>query len=432
VTDEPEQAGMMQSGGAGSSGSDRRGTPEEIRATGGRRSPLFVVMTTVFIDLVGFSIIIPILPFYARDFGASEFIIGLLFASYSLMQFFFSPVWGRVSDRIGRRPVLLLCLAGTAVAFLLFGLAKSLVLLFAGRILAGLFGGVITTAYAYIADVTGPQERAGGMGLVGAAFGLGFILGPFIGGLMAEAWGYAAPAFFAAALALANTILALFVLPETWPPEARRRARAGKSSGGLFGSRRLLAALRLPEVGILLFLHFLITFALANMESTYALLTAHLFGWGAGANGLVFGYFGIIMVIMQGVLIRPLARRFGERRLVISGTALLVPALGLLPFSPGVAVLLLISGVMAVGSGLTIPSLSSLISRGVGPSEQGGIMGVNQSLGSLARVLGPLWGGFTFGALSPSSPYWTAALLMAGAALLARYLLRETNPAPAG
>ncbi len=403
------------SGGSGGGGTGR--------AVSRRRSPLFVVILTVFIDLVGFSILIPLLPFYARDFGASEFIIGSLFASYSLMQFFFSPVWGRVSDRVGRRPVLILCLGGTAVAFAIFGLARSLVLLFAGRILAGLFGGVITTAYAYIADVTGPDDRAGGMGLVGAAFGLGFILGPFIGGLMAEAWGYAAPAFFAAGLALANTVLAVIVLPETYPPDLRRTARGVSERRGLFGSGGLVAALRRPGVGVLLGLHFLITFALANMESTYALLTDALFGWGAGANGLVFGYFGIILVIVQGGLIRPLARRYGEQRLVIAGTALLVPALGLLPFSPGIAVLLLISGVMAIGSGITIPSLSSLISRGVGPDQQGGIMGANQSLGSLARVLGPLWGGFTFGALSRSAPYWSAALLMAGATLLAWHLL---------
>lgn len=398
----------------------------EIPGTSGR-SPLLVIFITVFIDLVGFGIIIPILPFYAQAYGASKFQIGVLFASYSLMQFIFSPVWGRVSDRIGRRPILLLCLFGTAVAFTIFGLAESLLLLFLGRITAGLFGAVIATAYAFIADVTPPRQRAAGMGLVGAAFGLGFIFGPFIGGMMADLWGYAAPAYFAAGLALANLVLAWFVLPESLPVDAMRKGERTGRAGPTLNLKEFQEALRKPLVGGLLVLFFLVTFALANMESTYALLTEEIYGWGARENGLVFGYVGIVMVIVQGMLIGPLARRYGEKLLVIAGTTLLVPSLGLLPFAPSLGILLLLSGIMAFGSGISVPSISSLISQGVSPEEQGGIMGVTQSLGSLARVVGPLWGGFTFGTISHTAPYWSAAILMAGAVLIARGVI-QTHP----
>lgn len=395
------------------------------------RSPLLVIFVTVFIDLLGFGIILPMLPFYAQHFGATETMVGLLFASYSLMQFLFAPVWGRVSDAVGRRPILLICLFGTAVSFTIFGLGRTLLILFVGRIAAGLFGAVITTAFAFIADVTAPEERARGMGLVGAAFGLGFIFGPFIGGVVADAFGLAAPAFLAAGLALANLILAWFTLPESYPREARHRGEHTPDVRETLSLSRFRHALRHPTVGALLLLYFLITLAFANMEATYALLTERLFGWGARQNGYAFGYIGLIMVLVQGGLIKPLAKRFGEHRLVVVGTLMLVPGLGLLPFSPGVVLFLLFSGLLAFGSGLNSPSLNSLISKGIGADEQGGIMGINQSLASLARVFGPAWGGFTFQRFGPSAPYWTAAIMMAGSSAIAVALLcrrREGDP----
>ena len=380
-------------------------------------------MTTVFIDLLGFGIIIPLIPFYAKSYGATEFQVGLLIASYSLMQFLFAPLWGRISDGVGRRPILMLCLLGSSIGFILFGLAKSLALLLAGRIAAGFFGAVISTAHAYIADVTPPEQRARGMGLVGAAFGLGFIFGPFIGGVMADAWGYSAPAFFAGALALANFTLAWFVLPESNPPADREGRIRRKRVTGTLSFKRLCDALCKPAVGILLLLYFLVIFALANMEATYALMTEELFGWGAKENGYVFAYIGIIMVVVQGFLIHPLVRRHGEHALVFTGTVLLIPSLGLLPLSPTFGILLLLSGLMAFASGINSPSINSLISRSVAEDEQGGTLGLAQSLGSLARVAGPLWGGFTFGAVGYSAPYWTAAILMTGAAAIASILL---------
>ncbi|MFC1627894.1 MFS transporter [Gemmatimonadota bacterium] len=394
-----------------------------------KRSPLFVILLTVFINLVGFGIIIPLIPFYAQDFGASKFEVGLLFASYSLMQFLFAPLWGRISDRIGRRPILLISLFGTSLSFVVFGLANSLLVLFIGRIMAGFFGAVISTAHAFIADVTEPQDRAHGMGLVGAAFGLGFIFGPFIGGVMADLWGYAAPAYFAAALALVNMILAWFVLPESYPASARKKRDPADSGLGT-SLRKLREALVRPYVGGILLIYFIVSFAMANMETTYALLTEELWGWGAKENGLIFGYIGLMIVFTQGFAIRPLARRFGEERLVIAGSILLIPSLGLMPFSPGLAVLMILSGVMAIGSGINTPSLNSLISRSVSPEEQGGIMGITQSLGGLARVIGPIWGGFTFSLIGHSAPYWTAAILMGGACLLAVQVFRKRSPPP--
>ena len=377
------------------------------------RSPLLVIFVTVFIDLLGFGIILPMLPFYAQDFGASDTLIGLLFASYSLMQFLFSPVWGRISDAVGRRPILLMSLLGTAVSFTIFGFAGTLIVLFVGRILAGIFGAVITTAFAFIADVTTPENRAKGMGLVGAAFGLGFIFGPFIGGIVADAWGLAAPAFVAGGLALANALLAWFTLPESLPREKRNgTSDPAHRIRRTLSLARFIEALRHPAVGALLLLYFLTTLAFANMEATYALLTDVQYGWGPRQNGYAFGLIGIVMVVVQGWLIRPLSDRFGEHRLVVAGTFMLVPGLGLMPFAPTVGLFVLMSGLLAVGSGLVNPSLNSLISKGVSEAEQGGIMGITQGLGSLARVIGPVWGGYTFGRIGPSAPYWTAGIMM--------------------
>jgi DHA1 family tetracycline resistance protein-like MFS transporter len=389
------------------------------------RSPLLVIFITVFIDLLGFGIILPMLPFYAQDFGATGTMVGLLFASYSLMQFLFAPVWGRVSDALGRRPILLISLLGTAISFTIFGLARTLLVLFIGRIAAGIFGAVITTAFAFIADVTTPENRARGMGLVGAAFGLGFIFGPPLGGLVANAFGLAAPAFLAAALALANFVLAWFVLPESYPRERRIRSDLKTNIRQTFRFERFWEALHHPEVGALLFLQFLLTLAFANMEATYALLTQWLYDWGSLESGYAFLYIGLIIVVVQGGMIRPLTRRFGEHKLMVAGSILVVPGLGLLPFSPGLAAFLLLSGALALGSGLYNPSLNSLISKGVGPDEQGGIMGINMSLASLARVLGPVWGGFTFERIGPSAPYWTGAIMMLVCVGIALTLLRR-------
>jgi DHA1 family tetracycline resistance protein-like MFS transporter len=372
-----------------------------------KKSPLVVLFITVFIDLIGFGIVLPLLPFYAKHFGANALLVGLLSTSFSLMQLLFAPVWGRLSDRVGRRPVILVGLLGSSISYLTFGLAPSLPILFLSRILAGIAGANISTAQAYIADSTQPENRAKGMGLIGAAYGLGFTVGPAIGGILSQ-YGYAIPAFFASALALANFGAAWWLLPESRNPSGQTH----HTERGL-NWQRLRTGLQHPELGTFLILFFISTFAFANLEATFALMTARKFGFDAHANGYLFAYIGVLITIVQGGLTGRLARRFGERRLISAGLFCMIFGLGLLPYSPGLKSLLLVLVVLVGGHGSTNPSISSLISQSAGTEDQGSILGVAQSLASLARILGPIWGGFTFDALGFQYPYLTGGLFMA-------------------
>ncbi|MBI2951463.1 MFS transporter, partial [bacterium] len=268
-------------------------------------SPLVVLFLTVFIDLLGFGIVLPLLPYYAESFGAGPLTVTLLSSSYSLMQFLFAPVWGRLSDRVGRRPILVLSLAGSALSYLLFGLAGSLAALFATRLLAGVCAANISTAQAYIADVTTPETRAKGMGMIGAAFGLGFIFGPAAGGALSR-YGYAVPAFFAGGLSLLALALALFRLPESL---RRQGDPPGGAARGGFDLGRLWAALVHPGMGLLLLIFFCSVFAFANLEATFALFVerAARFGYTARETGYLFAYMGVLMSLMQGGLVGRLA-----------------------------------------------------------------------------------------------------------------------------
>src|SRR5215210_569596 len=273
-----------------------------------KRSPLLVIFVTVFIDLVGFGIVIPVLPFYVvgTQFDASPRMVGLLFASYSVMQLIFTPVLGRLSDRYGRRPVLFFSLLGTSAGFLILGFATALWMLFAGRIIDGISGGNISTAQAYIADVTTPEERAKGMGLIGAAFGLGFIFGPAIGGILSR-WGIGVPFLFAAGLAFANAVLLYFTLPETVTPDHPARVSA---AGG--GWSQITASLKQPKLAFVLLIFFLFVVAFSIMTASFALYTMYRFGFDAQHNGYLFGFIGVIGVLIQGVLIGRLVKRWGE------------------------------------------------------------------------------------------------------------------------
>ncbi|OGG45514.1 MAG: hypothetical protein A3F84_22745 [Candidatus Handelsmanbacteria bacterium RIFCSPLOWO2_12_FULL_64_10] len=388
-------------------------------------SPLVVLFLTVFIDLLGFGIVLPLLPYYAEGFGAGPLAVTLLSSSYSLMQFLFAPVWGRLSDRVGRRPILVLSLAGSALSYLLFGLAGSLAALFATRLLAGVCAANISTAQAYIADVTTPETRAKGMGMIGAAFGLGFIFGPAVGGALSR-YGYAVPAFFAAGLSLAALALALFRLPESL---RRRIDNPGGAARGGFDLGRLWAALVHPRMGLLLLIFFCSVFAFANLEATFALFVerAARFGYTARETGYLFAYMGVLMSLMQGGLVGRLARRFGERRLVAAGTLMLAAGLGVVPLAPGLGGLMGALALLAFGVGMNTPSLSSLISRSAGADEQGGVLGVSQSMSSLARILGPAWGGFAFEQFGPASPYFTTAGLMGATFLVSLMLCRQAE-----
>jgi multidrug resistance protein len=382
-----------------------------------------IVFVTVFIDLLGFGIIIPLLPFYAETFGATALTVGLLSASFSLMQFVFAPIWGRLSDTVGRRPIILLGLFGSFLSYLIFGLAQSLSVLFIARIAAGIAGANIPTAQAFVADTTTPENRAKGMGLVGAAFGLGFIFGPAVGGFLSQ-WGYAAPAFFASALALANFCAALFLLPESRTPEARRAELTTVPQGRIEALRRALARPHLPT---LLLVYFIVVAAFSGFEATFALFSERRFGFTAATIGYMFAFVGLVLAIVQGTLVGRAARRLTERRVVPMAILLLAAGLGFIALSRTVFFLTAASGLIAVGMGFNNPSLVSLISRLSSQDEQGGVLGVSQSLASLARVFGPAWGGFVFDRFGISIPFLVASGLMFLAFVLSVLGLRHVH-----
>jgi MFS family permease len=392
-----------------------------------KRSPLFLIWTTVFIDLVGFGIIIPILPLYAERHGATPVEVGLLLASYSAMQFVFAPVLGSLSDRVGRKPVLAVSLYGTAVASFALGAASlwpgALWLIFLARIVDGITGANIATAQAYVADVTTPEKRAKGLGLIGMAFGLGFVLGPAIGGLLA-AVDVALPFYAVGTLAAVNATLMLVRLPEperhiAFATEARTR----------FG--RLTAALRDARTRLLLVVILLATTAFAAMEATLALLLKDRFEFDASHTAWAFAYVGVVMAVVQGGLVARLVDRVGERPLVVFGTALLASALLLLglPLPASLTLVLGALGLLALGSGLQTPATSALVSRLTPASQQGAALGISQSMSAIGRIAGPLLGGalYQFGW---GLPYYVGAAVMATALVIAIYYNATVEPLP--
>ena len=381
-------------------------------------SPLVILFFTVFIDLLGFGIIIPLLPFYAERFGGSAETVALLSASFSLMQFVFMPIWGRLSDRIGRRPILMLGLLGSFGSYLLFGLAGSLPLLFASRVFAGIAGATVSTAQAFIADTTTPENRAKGMGVIGAAFGLGFIFGPAIGGFLSR-WGHEVPPFFAAALCAANFAAAWFLLPESRRAHVPATARAANSRRAA-----LRKALTRPTLPLLLSVYFLVVAAFSGFETTFALFSQRRFGFTEESIGYLFAYVGIVLSIVQGGLVARVVKKVGERRLVPVAIAVLAVGLALIPLSHSLPMLFLANGIIALGMGFNSPSLMSLISQGSDPEDQGGVLGVSQSLASLARIAGPALGGFLYDQFGPGTPYVSSAILMMIAAAVAAAGLR--------
>jgi len=371
-----------------------------------KKLPLLIIFLTIFIDLLGFGLVIPILPFYAEHYGASAFQVGLLSMSYSLMQFIFAPIWGRISDRTGRRPVLLLCLFGTAIGHLFFAFADSLVMLFIARSLTGIAAASIPVAMAYISDVTTTENRAKGMGLVGAAFGLGFIFGPAIGGILSQ-YGFPVPIYFASLLSAIASLLAYFALPESFTPGNLKNIEENK-----FNLKNLKSAIKNPAIGILFIIFFMITLSFANLESMFALFTEKKYGFDATDNGYIFALVGIISAITQGMLIGPLVKKFGEKKLITTSILLLGLGFILYPLANSLITFLPIVALISFSIGVHNPSVITLISKNTPPEKQGGILGLNQSLGSLARVLGPVWGGFFFDQVSIGFPFFSAGILI--------------------
>jgi MFS transporter, DHA1 family, tetracycline resistance protein len=401
--------------------------PEE--GVGAPRGALLILFLTVFIDLVGFGIVIPLLPLYAEDFGASPITVTWLVAVFSLMQFLFAPWWGQLSDRHGRRPILLIGLFGSAISYLLFGLAGTLVGLFVGRILAGVMGANVGVAQAYIADVTSLRERARGMGLIGAAFGLGFIFGPVIGGGLSH-FGPSVPFFGAAALALVNGLLALVLLPESLRPELRQRGRVLHPS--ISDRFRLLRKLsRETDLGVLYLAFFLITFAFAALEATLSLWADRRWALSPAQVAYLFAYLGVVVTIVQGGMVGPLARRLGERKLAMVGSAAFAVGLVAMPLAPNPLLLAIALAVLAFGQGTAMPSVSALISRNAPSTEQGRLLGLSQSLSALGRVIGPVWGGIAFARLGIGAPYHTGAVLVGMALIsLAMFMGHRRADAP--
>jgi DHA1 family tetracycline resistance protein-like MFS transporter len=405
----------------------------EDEAGSGRR-PLAIVLLVVFVDLVGFGILIPIIPLYAEAFGATEFVVGILLASYSITQFVFAPILGRLSDERGRRPVLLLSLAGSVIAWTLFGLAQALWVLFLARLLAGAMGGNIAAAQAYIADVTAPEKRAKGLGLIGAAFGLGFVFGPAIGGLVSSPAALAIaestlpavfpvsqftiPSFTAALITLANLVAAFFLLPETNTQTGDRNRESRVTE--------LKRALARPVLGVLIISFFLASLAFSGMESMFVLFTKDLYGYGTAMNGYVLAYLGVIIAVVQGGLVGRAAAIWDEKSLAMGGVTVECVGLVAVPFAPqlgeflpgvgplgpGLLALLVVLSILAVGNGFANVSLTTLVSRSAAEREQGSAFGLTQSAGSIARAIGPVVAGALYTGVAFWAPFVGGGLVL--------------------
>lgn len=379
---------------------------------GRSRSSLGVVYLTVFIDMLGFGIILPVLPFYAEGLGATGLWLGILLTAYSLAQLVGAAILGRLSDRFGRRPVLLLSLAGSAVSLVLTGFALSLPLLAAARAMAGLFGGSVSAAQAYIADVTEPKERARYMGFLGAAIGFGFVLGPALGALLSP-FGFGTAAFVAAGLAAANLSFAIFKLHESLDRDRADRSRRDSPWACLRTARRR------PDLARILSASFLTMFAFVAMETTLAYLGKHRFGLDERGFALLLVLVGVIMVVIQGGFIGHLSRRWEEQRLALFGVLLMTVFFLFLPQASTFTAAALLLAPLGAGRALTMPTLTSLISRRTPIDEQGGMLGLAQSLNAAARAAGPLVAGWLYDQ-GPSRPFVMAAVLslLAGICLL--------------
>jgi len=380
-----------------------------------RNRPLLIIFLIVFVNLLGFGIIIPLLPFYADHVGATPLAVGLLFAAYSVSQVLATPVLGNLSDRYGRRPVLLLSLLGTVISFALLAVANVLWLLFVARIIDGLSGGNISTARAYISDVTEEKDRARAYGLIGAAFGLGFIFGPALGGLLAR-FGYSAPATAAAVLAALALGLTWVALPESHQPGA---LPAGQNARRPSPWRDLPRLLTRPLLGRLLLVNLLYWAAFAVYETTFALFAKARFNWGMSQVGYLLAALGVVGAIVQGGLIGMVVRRLGEKTTLVGGLFLAAAGLGAAAFIRSVPIFILVLLPAAVGAALSSPALIALISHTAGPAEQGRVQGVSGALESLGRVIGPVWGNGLLGAIGEGAAYFSAALVMLLVALIA-------------
>ena len=381
--------------------------------TTSNKSQLAIIFFTVFLYLVGFGVVIPIIPLLSRNFGATALQTGLLLSVYSLMQFLFSPFWGRLSDRLGRRPILLFCLLGEGLSYLLFAWARSLEWLFAARLLAGFFGASLSTASAYISDITPKHERSKGMALIGAAFGLGFVVGPALGGGLAV-WGHhinPAPHFdtsfsacWVAVLCFANFLFGIKFLKESLSEKSESAAKKKRFSV-------MWHYLNIKTVGPLMTVFLLSSLAMSGMEATLILFMGEKFQWDVKQVSFGFAYIGVIIIFTQGFLVRRMLPKWGERKVLRLGLLFFAVGLTLIAVSSTLTAMAIAMTLLSLGNGLSNPSTLGSISLLTDSKEQGAAMGVTQSMASLGRILGPAIGGFLYGHLAITAPFWMSGLM---------------------
>ena len=385
-----------------------------------RKTPLGLIYLTLFIDMVGFGIVIPVLPLYAEGstFQATPAQLAWIVGIYSLLQLICAPLFGRISDRIGRKPVLVVSILGTAIGFIVLGAAQTVWMLMLGRIIDGASGGNISTAMACIADVTAKENRSKAMGMVGAAFGLGFVIGPAIGGVLSHHISLSAPFYFAAGLAVINAILVMIRLPETLTAESRERARARATIGEVFAEGRG------PMITAILASQMTAIIGFSIMTSLFALYCEKRFGYDTAQVGYLLAYVGLLGALFQGGLLRRLLHRPIEKQLAVIGAALLALSLAALPFVPAnsLALLLLACAGISLGNSFITPTLNGLASRSTDAHCQGRLLGLMQSAGSLGRFLGPMIG-FALVTRDPESDYGRTSFLVSGAILVLTMLL---------
>lgn len=384
------------------------------------RTAFLVIFLTIFIDLLGFGIIIPLLPDFLKNvITANESIIGLVVGVFSLMQFIFTPVWGSMSDIFGRKPILVMSLVGNVISYFLMalvfaGIYPSLTLLIISRALAGIFSANLSAAQSVVSDLTSKENRSKGMGLIGAAFGLGFVFGPALGGLLSYKFGYGMPLFLATFFSFIAAVLCITVFKETLSADLMRENKKNFKGVTIINFKGVHDVITNKKVGIFVIIFFFITFSFANIHATFLLFAERKEGLNLDQEdvGLLLSYIGIVGAIVQGSMIKFFKNKMGEEKSLIFGNILTFVGLALIPFSLNIPVLLGVLTILAFGNGLNNPMVLGLISQNVGQEEQGSVLGINQALGSLARFLGPVWGGFIYQGLGYHSPFISGAFFM--------------------
>jgi multidrug resistance protein len=371
------------------------------------KSALTIIFITVFIDLMGFGILIPILPTFAsKQLQISDFGIGVIVASFSFMQFVFNPVFGRISDKIGRKPIIVISLLITSLAYLWFSFADSFIILLLSRMLAGFGGSNISVAQAYIADVTDETNRAKGMGLIGAAFGLGFVFGPMLGGMLSQ-YGYDVVGYASALFSFIAFLFATFRLKESLKDEDKSQ---NETSYSIFTKDAIIEVVKNHRLRFVILIYFIIVFSMANIYGTFALLAYKVYNFSDIQIGYLYGIIGVVGAVIQGGFIKRLSETFNDEHLVLAGIFFMMIGLTGLPYGGTFLGIALIGTFLAIGSAILQPTILSMVSKDANSGNQGSILGLNQSTASIARVLGPLWGGFAFEFLGYQFPFLTGGL----------------------